>query len=68
MSGDSNKNGGGKALSSILYVWDDNAVNLDDNGGWSFDFSDFVSKESMQQKQFLTLPRLLKFTYEYVLQ
>ena len=38
ISGDRNNDGSDKALLTILYVWYDYDVNLDDNGGWSCDF------------------------------
>ena len=38
MSGNRDVNGGIKALSNILSVWNEDAVNFDDNGGWSCDF------------------------------
>ena len=42
VSGDRNEDDSGNFLSNILCVWDDDAVNLDDNGGCSFGFYKIV--------------------------
>ena len=45
MSGNSDGNGNGKALSTILDVWYDDAVKIDYNGGWSCDFNFFFQRQ-----------------------
>ena len=62
MLGARNGNCGGKALSNILSIWDDNDVNLDDNGGWNCDFFKSCFKGKNTTNHLLTLPRLLGCT------
>ena len=63
MSGNNNHDGGGKAISTTLSVWDDDAVNLDDNRGWACDFLKSCFKGNNTTK---TLARIAKTLHMHI--